>query len=47
MEETIMAAAQHVFDVMASRVGDDELEKIRQAFSMAEEAHRDQKRKTG
>lgn len=48
MEEIeIRKAAQHVFDVMAPRVGADELQRIKDAFEMAHLAHKDQKRKTG
>ena len=46
-EKTIDQAAEHVFEVMRPRVTDFEMEKLREAFSLAREAHRDQRRKGG
>lgn len=43
----IEAKAQHVFDVMAPRVTDEELKNLKQAFGFARQAHASQKRKTG
>ena len=49
MEETerIQQAANHVFDVMARRVGPEDLQRIKDAYAMAAEAHKGQKRNTG
>ena len=45
--ERIQEAAQHVFDVMAKRVGPEDLQRIKDAYALAAEAHKDQKRNTG
>ena len=45
--ERIQEAAQHVFDVMAKRVGPADLQRIKDAYALAAEAHKDQKRNTG
>lgn len=37
----------HVFDVMAERVSEEDLNRIKKAFELAREAHAPQKRKTG
>ena len=49
MEETntIEQAAQHVFDVMAKRVSEEDLQRIKDAYAMAAVAHEGQKRNTG
>jgi len=49
MEEnnTIDQAAQHVFDVMAKRVSEEDLQRIKDAYAMAAVAHEGQKRNTG
>lgn len=39
--------AQHVFDVMRPRVNDEQMLALQEAFRLAREAHKDQKRKTG
>ena len=46
-EKLIRERAEHVFDVMASRVSADDSARIRAAFELAKEAHAPQKRKTG
>lgn len=43
----IESGAQHVFDVMAPRVNEYEMDGLRRAFELAREAHSSQKRKTG
>ena len=43
----IQQAVQEVYDVMAERVSSDELAQIKDAFEFANEAHKNQKRKTG
>lgn len=45
--ERIQEAAQHVFDVMAKRVGPADLQRIKDAYALAAEAHKGQKRNTG
>lgn len=45
--DIIRQRAQHVFDIMASRVSADELDRIRDAFQLAREAHEGQWRKGG
>ena len=50
MEEerkAIEKAAQHVFDVMAPRVSETDLRRIKGAFELAAKAHEGQKRNTG
>ena len=49
MEESnaIDLAAQHVFDVMAERVSEEDLLRIKDAYAMAKVAHEGQKRNTG
>lgn len=39
--------AQHVFDVMSRRVSANDLQRLRQAYLLAREAHAPQRRKTG
>lgn len=46
-ENTITERAQHVFDIMSKRVSAEELNRIKEAFALAREAHAPQKRKTG
>jgi GTP pyrophosphokinase len=46
-EERIQRAAEHVFEVMAGRVGPEDLQRIKDAYAMAAEAHKGQKRNTG
>ena len=43
----IQQAVQEVYDVMAERVSGEELAQIKDAFEFANEAHKNQKRKTG
>ena len=45
--ERIQEAAQHVFDVMAKRVGPADLQRIKDAYALAAEAHKGQRRNTG
>ncbi len=47
MQEQIRESAQHVFDVMAPRVSAEDLQRIKDAYALAEKAHEGQKRKTG
>lgn len=47
LSSTIQQAAQHVFDVMAKRVSEEDLQRIKDAFQMAAVAHDGQKRNTG
>lgn len=46
-QEMILTKAQHVFDVMADRVSAEDLQRIKDAFAFAAEAHKDQKRNSG
>lgn len=46
-DKIIEQRAQHVFDVMSTRVSSDEVALIRKAFELARKAHAPQKRKTG
>ncbi|MCH5218772.1 MAG: bifunctional (p)ppGpp synthetase/guanosine-3',5'-bis(diphosphate) 3'-pyrophosphohydrolase [Muribaculaceae bacterium] len=46
-DRMIEEKAQHVFDVMAKRVSEEDLERIKDAFELAREAHAPQKRKSG
>lgn len=46
-DRVIKQRAEHVFDVMKQRVTSDDLFRIKQAFELAKEAHKNQKRKTG
>lgn len=46
-EKIIQLKADHVFDIMRPRVSDSEMEKIKEAFILARNAHANQKRKTG
>ena len=43
----IKARAQHVFDIMRPRATDMDMHRMHEAFRLAKEAHKDQKRKTG
>lgn len=43
----IEADAEAIFEVMSRRVSQEELQKIKEAYLLASEAHRNQKRKTG
>ena len=45
--EIIRMRAEHVFEVMEKRVSPQEMERIRDAFAMARDAHALQRRKTG
>ena len=45
--QQIEKSAQHVFDVMAPRVTPEELQRVKDAYALAAEAHKDQKRKSG
>ena len=47
MQDEIRQAARHVFDVMAPRVSAEDLQRIKDAYALAEQAHEGQKRKTG
>ena len=47
IQEQIQEAAQHVFDVMAPRVSAEDLQRIKDAYALAAQAHEGQKRKTG
>lgn len=47
MKTTIQNSAEHVFEVMSSRVTEDELLRIRKAYEVACTAHEGQVRKTG
>lgn len=46
-DRIIRERADHVFKVMAGRVSDEDMGRIRAAYEMAREAHASQKRKTG
>lgn len=46
-DHIIEQKAGHVFDIMAQRVSEEELGRIRAAFEFARDAHSTQKRKTG
>lgn len=46
-DSIIQTRANHVFDVMAQRVSQEDLNRIKKAFELAKEAHKSQKRKTG
>ena len=46
-DRIIRERADHVFKVMAGRVSDEDMERIRAAFELARKAHAPQKRKTG
>lgn len=46
-DKIIELKADHVFDIMRPRVSDSEMEKIKEAFILARNAHANQKRKTG
>ncbi|MCQ2180530.1 MAG: HD domain-containing protein [Bacteroidales bacterium] len=43
----IERSAQHVFDVMSKRVSPEDLQRVKDAYALAAEAHKDQKRKSG
>ncbi|MBQ7623499.1 MAG: bifunctional (p)ppGpp synthetase/guanosine-3',5'-bis(diphosphate) 3'-pyrophosphohydrolase [Bacteroidales bacterium] len=45
--DTINAAAQHVFEVCEKRMSADDMRRIKEAYALAFEAHKDQKRNTG
>ena len=45
--EKIRQSAEHVFDVMRSRVSPEDLQRIKDAYEMASMAHEGQKRNTG
>ena len=47
IQQQIRESAQHVFDVMAPRVSAEDLQRIKDAYALAEQAHEGQKRKTG
>lgn len=44
---TVQEAAQHVFDVMAPKTGPEDMQRIKDAFLFAQEAHKGQRRNTG
>lgn len=46
-DRIIQERAEHVFKVMAGRVSNEDMERIRAAFELAREAHASQTRKTG
>lgn len=46
-DQLIEQRANHVFDVMRQRVSAEDLQRIEEAFQLAKEAHKLQKRKTG
>ena len=46
-KKVIDERAKHVFDVMSPRVEDEDLNRIKDAFDLAKEAHSEQKRKSG
>lgn len=46
-DKIIRERAEHVFKVMAGRVSNEDMERIRAAFELAREAHASQTRKTG
>lgn len=46
-QNRIMEAAQQVFDVCESRVSAEDLQRIKDAFAFAADAHKDQKRNSG
>ncbi|MDE7153292.1 MAG: HD domain-containing protein [Muribaculaceae bacterium] len=46
-ENVIRERAEHVFEVMAKRVSQEDMDRIRAAFEFARAAHAPQKRKTG
>ncbi len=46
-DQIIAQRSQEVFDIMANRVGQADLERIKDAFEMARDAHAPQRRKTG
>jgi len=46
-QEQIKKSAEHVFEVMAPRVSDEDLIRIKEAFIFAKEAHKNQHRNTG
>ncbi|MBR1575674.1 MAG: bifunctional (p)ppGpp synthetase/guanosine-3',5'-bis(diphosphate) 3'-pyrophosphohydrolase [Bacteroidales bacterium] len=47
IQEQIDRAARHVFDVMKPRVTAEDLQRIQNAYALAAEAHKGQKRNTG
>ncbi|MCM1110488.1 MAG: HD domain-containing protein [Clostridium sp.] len=46
-DKIIEQQAEHLFEVMARRVSDEDLRRLRDAFELAREAHAPQKRRTG
>ncbi len=46
-ERIISERAQHVIDVMSSRIGDEDMRRLRDAYEFAKDAHKMQKRKSG
>lgn len=46
-ENLINSRAQHVFDVMAERISEEEMKMLKSAFELAREAHSSQTRKSG
>lgn len=46
-EHEIIEAANSIFQVMATRVSEEELVRLKDAFELAKEAHKDQKRRSG
>lgn len=50
MEQTyqnISKSAEHIFNILSRRVDGQQLQKVREAYALAAEAHKEQKRKTG
>lgn len=46
-KEKIQKSAEEIFDIMAKRVSSEDLQRIKDAYTLAADAHKDQKRKTG
>lgn len=46
-QDSIDISANHVFEVMSARVSPEELQRVKDAYSLAREAHKDQSRNTG
>lgn len=46
-DKLIADRAAHVFDVLAPRVSEEDMQRLHAAFELAKEAHSEQKRKTG
>jgi len=46
-ETEINEKIQHLYDVMSARVSEEDMARIKDAFAFAQDAHKEQKRKTG